>query len=284
MASTAQLPKQTKMDDKEAQKTIEQIDEVQTQLDRLNEMASEEILKVEIKYNKQRQPHYKKRAELISKISHFWVTVFINHPQLSALIEPEDEAALQYLRTIDIDDSEDIRSGYAIKFHFDKNPYFENDLLIKEFNISDTCEASSKSTTIKWKPGKNFTQKDARDSRKRHRDECFGFFAWFTDSVDAGADEIGELIKDDIYINPLQYFLVTDADGLNNADALGLVNASSGDIIGNENDADGDLGEEDDDEDDDHEDDEDDDEAEDYPDDDNEADNAEDSNPPVEDN
>ncbi|KAI0985046.1 hypothetical protein GJ496_008202 [Pomphorhynchus laevis] len=99
---------------KEAQKTIEQIDEVQTQLDRLNEMASEEILKVEIKYNKQRQPHYKKRAELISKISHFWVTVFINHPQLSALIEPEDEAALQYLRTIDIDDSEDIRSGYAM--------------------------------------------------------------------------------------------------------------------------------------------------------------------------
>lgn len=208
------------MDDKEAQRVVEQIDEVQTQLDRLNEMASEEILKVEIKYNKQRQPHYKKRSELISKISHFWVTVFINHPQLSALIEPEDESALQFLRKIEIDDTEDIRSGYAIKFYFDPNPYFENDILVKEFNISDACEASSKSTPIKWKAGKNFTQKDGRDSRKRPRDESTGgFFTWYTESVDAGADEIGELIKDDIYINPLQYFLVSDGDMA--GDALG---------------------------------------------------------------
>jgi len=47
----------------------------------LNEQASEEILKVEQKYNKLRQPFFQKRSELIAKIPNFWVTTFVNHPQ-----------------------------------------------------------------------------------------------------------------------------------------------------------------------------------------------------------
>lgn len=50
-------------------------------VDRLNEQASEEILKVEQKYNKLRQPFFQKRSELIAKIPNFWVTTFVNHPQ-----------------------------------------------------------------------------------------------------------------------------------------------------------------------------------------------------------
>lgn len=60
--------------DKEQQEAIEQIDEVQNEIDRLNEQASEEILKVEQKYNKSRQPFFQKRSELIGKIPNFWVT------------------------------------------------------------------------------------------------------------------------------------------------------------------------------------------------------------------
>lgn len=48
---------------------------------RLNEQASEEILKVEQKYNKLRQPFFQKRSEIIAKIPNFWVTTFVNHPQ-----------------------------------------------------------------------------------------------------------------------------------------------------------------------------------------------------------
>ena len=60
--------------DKEQQEAIEQIDEVQNEIDRLNEQASEEILKVEQKYNKLRQPFFQKRSDLIAKIPNFWVT------------------------------------------------------------------------------------------------------------------------------------------------------------------------------------------------------------------
>lgn len=45
----------------ELQKAFEVIGDVQNEIDRLNEQASEEILQVEQKYNKLRQPNYRKR-------------------------------------------------------------------------------------------------------------------------------------------------------------------------------------------------------------------------------
>ena len=48
----------------EMQKAFEVIGDVQNEIDRLNEQASEEILQVEQKYNKLRQPNYKKRSDL----------------------------------------------------------------------------------------------------------------------------------------------------------------------------------------------------------------------------
>ncbi|XP_012372193.1 protein SET [Octodon degus] len=127
--------------EKEQQEAIEHIDEVQNEIDRLNEQASEEILKVEQKYNKLRQPFFQKRSELIAKIPNFWVTTFVNH---------------------------------------------------------DLTKRSSQ------------TQNKA--SRKRQHEEPESFFTWFTDHSDAGADELGEVIKDDIWPNPLQYYLVPDMD------------------------------------------------------------------------
>jgi len=36
--------------------------------------------------------------------------------------------------------------------------------------------------------------------------------SWFNDPGDAGADELGEVIKDDIWPNPLQYYLVPEGE------------------------------------------------------------------------
>lgn len=44
------------------------------QIDALNEKASDEILKIEQKYNKSRKPLFEKRNEAIKKIPNFWVT------------------------------------------------------------------------------------------------------------------------------------------------------------------------------------------------------------------
>ncbi|XP_043325687.1 protein SET isoform X6 [Odocoileus virginianus] len=204
------------LEEKEQQEAIEHIDEVQNEIDRLNEQASEEILKVEQKYNKLRQPFFQKRSELIAKIPNFWVTTFVNHPQVSALLGEEDEEALHYLTRVEVTEFEDIKSGYRIDFYFDENPYFENKILSKEFHLNESGDPSSKSTEIKWKSGKDLTKRSSQTqnkaSRKRQHEEPESFFTWFTDHSDAGADELGEVIKDDIWPNPLQYYLVPDMD------------------------------------------------------------------------
>ena len=60
--------------DSAQQKALEDIDACQNEIDALNEKASEEILKVEQKYNKLRKPFFCKRNELIKRIPNFWVT------------------------------------------------------------------------------------------------------------------------------------------------------------------------------------------------------------------
>ncbi|CAM1154842.1 SET (predicted) [Pycnogonum litorale] len=60
--------------DGDTQKALEEIDACQNEIDGLNEKASEEILKVEQKYNKLRKPFFEKRNDLIKKIPNFWVT------------------------------------------------------------------------------------------------------------------------------------------------------------------------------------------------------------------
>ena len=42
---------------------------------------------------------------------------------------------------------------------------------------------------------------------KRQHEEPESFFSWFNDQSEGGTDEVGELIKDDIWPNPLQYYL-----------------------------------------------------------------------------
>lgn len=65
---------ETREYDPETQRALEEIDACQNEIDQLNERASEEILKVEQKYNKLRKPNFEKRSKIIQRIPNFWVT------------------------------------------------------------------------------------------------------------------------------------------------------------------------------------------------------------------
>jgi len=199
--------------DAETQKALEEIDACQNEIDSLNEKASEEILKVEQKYNKLRKPHFEKRNELIKRIPNFWVTAFVNHPQISAILDEEEEESLHYLTKVEVEEFDDIKSGYRIKFHFDENPFFSTLVLTKEFHLG-TAEPVSTSTPIAWKENMNLLDREngEKGGRKRGHPAPRTFFSWFVDNSDASADDIAEVIKDDMWPNPLQYFLVPDVD------------------------------------------------------------------------
>ncbi|XP_077631306.1 protein SET-like [Crocuta crocuta] len=162
------------------------------------------------------RPFFQQRSEAIARIPNFWAMTFINHPEVSALLGEEDEEALHYLARVEVTESEDIKSGFRIDFYFDENPYFENKVLSREFRLSEYGEPSSEFTEVKWKPGKDLTKRPSqmqdKGGRKRKYEEPESFFTWFTDRSDADADVLGELIKEDIWPNPLQYYLLSDSD------------------------------------------------------------------------
>jgi len=203
--------------DEETQKALEEIDGCQNEIDAMNEKASEEILKVEQKYNQLRRPFFEKRNSIIERIPKFWLTAFINHPQISSIIEEDEEDLLQNLTRMEVEEFEDIKSGYRITFHFSENPYFSNSSLCKEFQLGSSGDPTSTSTEISWKEGYNLTEKAAqraalaKGSRKRQL-ETRTFFTWFCDNLDPAQDEVAEVIKDDLWPNPLQYFLVPDIE------------------------------------------------------------------------
>lgn len=197
----------------ETTKTLEEIDSCQNEIDALNEKASEEILTVEQKYNKLRKPHYETRNTLIEKIPHFWVTAFVNHPQISAILDEEEEECLHSLKQVEVEEFEDIKSGYRIKLHFTENKYFTNDILVKEFHLATAgsdgaWDPASTSTTISWRDGHNLIQKaEKAQGPKRKMGVLRTFFQWFSDNSEPSADDIAEVVKDDMWPNPLQYYL-----------------------------------------------------------------------------
>uniref|UniRef100_A0A182QAG8 Protein SET n=1 Tax=Anopheles farauti TaxID=69004 RepID=A0A182QAG8_9DIPT len=216
MASTAKKAKKTIDALDEEPEALEAVDTCQNEIDALNEQASEEILKVEQKYNELRKPYYRKRNEFIKRIPSFWMTAIMNHPQISGILEEEEEDCLQFLEKLEVEEFEDIKSGYRILFYFEENPFFENQVLTKEFKLGSNGESpASTSTAIKWKPDRDLTKvlpKKLGNNRRKRSLENRTFFDWFTDNNDPINDDIAELIKDDLWPNPLQYYLVPDIE------------------------------------------------------------------------
>uniref|UniRef100_A0A2P2LFV9 Protein SET n=1 Tax=Rhizophora mucronata TaxID=61149 RepID=A0A2P2LFV9_RHIMU len=70
--------------------SIEKLQEIQDDLEKINEEASDKVLEVEQKYNEIRKPVYDKRNETIKSIPDFWSTAFLSHPVLGTLLTEED--------------------------------------------------------------------------------------------------------------------------------------------------------------------------------------------------
>ncbi|RRT64363.1 hypothetical protein B296_00039069 [Ensete ventricosum] len=79
--------------------SIEKLQEIQDEIEKVNEEASDKVLEVEQKYNEIRRPIYKRRNEIIQSIPDFWLT-----------------AIFKYLVSLDVEDSKDVKSGYSVTF------------------------------------------------------------------------------------------------------------------------------------------------------------------------
>lgn len=192
--------------------SIERLQEIQDELEKINEEASDKVLEVEQKYNEIRKPVYDKRNEIIKSIPDFWLTAFLSHPALGDLLSVEDQRIFKYLNSLEVEDFKDVKSGYSITFNFNQNPYFEDAKLTKTFTFLDEGTTKITATSIKWKEGMgipNGVDHEKKGNNRSAIDESF--FAWFSetqqnDDIDEIHDEIAEIIKEDLWPNPLTYF------------------------------------------------------------------------------
>ncbi|KAK5846364.1 NAP1-related protein 1 [Gossypium arboreum] len=191
--------------------SIEKLQEIQDELEKINEEASEKVLEVEQKYNEVRKPVYDKRNEIINSIPDFWLTAFLSHPALGDLLTEEDQKIFKYINSLEVEDFKDLKSGYTITFNFNSNPYFENTTLMKTFTFLDDGTKIT-ATPIKWKEGKglpNGVNHEKKGNKRQLAEESF--FTWFADAqqkddMDEIHDEVAEIIKEDLWPNPLTYF------------------------------------------------------------------------------
>ncbi|KAK7317265.1 hypothetical protein RJT34_01341 [Clitoria ternatea] len=235
--------------------SVEKLQEIQDELEKINEEASDKVLEIEQKYNEIRKPVYDKRNDIIKSIPDFWLTAFLSHPALGDLLNEEDQKIFKFLSSLEVEDFKDVKSGYSITFNFNPNPYFEDTKLVKTYTFLEEGTTKVTATPIKWKEGKgipNGVDHEKKGNKRAPSD--VSFFSWFSDTeqkddMDDIHDEVAELIKDDLWPNPLTYFNNEEPDeedgDEDDADDEGKDGEDSDDDDDGEDDDDDDDGEED---------------------------------------
>ncbi|NXW26262.1 TSYL5 protein, partial [Circaetus pectoralis] len=186
------------------------LEAVQLELEAVEEQAARAFRRLRAKFWLRRRPHLQRRNRLIQHIPGFWVTAFLGGPQLSAMISDRDEDALSYMGGVQVEEFGQARPGCRIRFFFSVNPYFQNDVVAKEFVRGPSGHLVSHSTPIRWWQGQ-----DPRSRPHKGPPAPRSFFAWFGDHSFPAGDRIAEIIKEELWPNPLQFYLLGEgAEGI----------------------------------------------------------------------
>ncbi|XP_052019589.1 testis-specific Y-encoded-like protein 1 [Apodemus sylvaticus] len=178
------------------------LEAIQLELDTVNAQADRAFQHMEQKFGRMRRHYLERRNYIIQNIPGFWMTAFRNHPQLSALIRGRDAEMLRYVTNLEVKDLRHPKTGCKFKFFFRRNPYFRNKLIVKEYEVRPSGRVVSLSTPIIWRRGH-----EPQSFIRRNQDLICSFFTWFSDHSIPEADRIAEIIKEDLWPNPLQYYL-----------------------------------------------------------------------------
>ncbi|KAH7396238.1 NAP family protein [Pyrenochaeta sp. MPI-SDFR-AT-0127] len=112
-------------------------------------------------------PLYKKRADFVANIPHFWSLVFEQAPpEIDNFIQPSDSKVFAEcfdtfeVSRFELDDPKGSPRSFSLKFGFKENEYFEDKVLEKKFwfrKTKDWAGLVSEPVKINWKKGKDLT-------------------------------------------------------------------------------------------------------------------------------
>uniref|UniRef100_A0A8C0ZXG0 Testis-specific Y-encoded-like protein 1 n=1 Tax=Castor canadensis TaxID=51338 RepID=A0A8C0ZXG0_CASCN len=179
------------------------LEAIQLELDTVNAQADRAFQQLEQKFGRMRRHYLERRNYIIQNIPGFWMTAFRNHPQLSAMIRGQDAEMLRYITNLEVKELRHPRTGCKFKFFFRRNPFFRNKMIVKEYEVRSSGRVVSLSTPIIWRRGH-----EPQSFIRRNQDLICSFFTWFADHSLPESDRIAEIIKEDLWPNPLQYYLL----------------------------------------------------------------------------
>uniref|UniRef100_A0A8I3S6M9 TSPY like 2 n=2 Tax=Canis lupus familiaris TaxID=9615 RepID=A0A8I3S6M9_CANLF len=223
---------------------LQALENIQLDLEAVNIKAGKAFLRLKRKFIQMRRPFLERRDLIIQHIPGFWVKAtshehrrnsapaslllfpawpslppslieqslldlncslhqFLNHPKISILINQRDEDIFRYLTNLQVQDLRHISMGYKMKLYFQTNPYFTNMVIVKEFQRNRSGRLVSHSTPIRWHRGQ-----EPQARRHRNQDTNHSFFSWFSNHSLPEADRIAEIIKNDLWVNPLRYYMM----------------------------------------------------------------------------
>ncbi|XP_071074486.1 testis-specific Y-encoded-like protein 4 [Dasypus novemcinctus] len=185
--------------------SMDSLEAIDQELSNVNAQADRAFLQLERKFGRMRRLHMQRRSFIIQNIPNFWVTAFRNHPQLSPMISGQDEDMLKFMTNLEVEELKHPRVGCKFKFIFQGNPYFRNEGLVKEYERRSSGRVVSLSTPIRWHRGQD---PQSHIHRNRDGNTIHSFFSWFSDHSLLEFDKIAEIIKDELWPNPLQYYLM----------------------------------------------------------------------------
>lgn len=242
--------------------SLEVLRDLQDGHESLFEQYAKERRALDDKYAAQFAPIYSKRSEELRKgsLPGFWLTAFLNCEVVADNVTEKDQTALRFLRDVtakevSAEDAEQspengklTAGSFTITFHFDENPFFENETLTKTYVMEEEDDAEldeAVGCSIRWKPGKDLThrimKKKIRGGRGgagkviTKKEPCDTFFNFFSppsppgdgrdfddDELDALEDvvsadfELGDTIRSDVVARAVLYFIddvERDAEG-----------------------------------------------------------------------
>lgn len=181
---------------------LQALESIQMDLEAVNIKAGKAFLRLKRKFIQMRRPFLERRDLIIQHIPGFWVKAFLNHPRISILINQRDEDIFRYLTNLQVQDLRHISMGYKMKLYFQTNPYFTNMVIVKEFQRNRSGRLVSHSTPIRWHRGQ-----EPQAYKRRSHDTRESFFNWFSNHSLPEADRIAEIIKNDLWVNPVRYYM-----------------------------------------------------------------------------